>query len=160
MHGTSPYIAELGKATQFKPGNPGGGRPVGTGQNALKKKLEKYLSLETPVILPDGTKTSREVIDRIVLSMLNKASGGDMAAIKEVFDRFYGKLSDKVELTGADGGAIHDKTPAPSRPVSAGSSISSLSFTKDGSAGGADALYAKNADVSIDDGDLEEMTIS
>lgn len=102
----NPNIAEYGKSTHFKPGNTTGalgGRPVGTGTAALKAKLEKYLSLDTTVVLPDGTKAKREVIDRIVLSMLNKAAGGDMAAIKEVFDRFYGKMSDKVELTGKDG---------------------------------------------------------
>lgn len=97
-------IAEYGKSTQFKPGHKSTGcRPVGGGPAALKAKLEKYLSLDTQVVLPDGTKEKREVIDRIVLSMLNKAAGGDMGAIKEVFDRFYGKLSDKVELTGKDG---------------------------------------------------------
>lgn len=101
----NPNIAEYGKATRFQPGNNAGpnGRPVGTGPAALQKKLEKYLNLNTDVKLPDGSIEKREVIDRIVLSMLNKAAGGDMQAIKEVFDRFYGKLSDKVELTGKDG---------------------------------------------------------
>jgi len=105
----NPNIADYGQEHRFKPGNTAGvgnGRPAGTSQAALQKKLEKYLTLETPVILPDGTKTSREVIDRVVLSMLNKACGGDMPAIKEVFDRYYGKMSDKVELTGKDGAPL------------------------------------------------------
>lgn len=107
MSGTSPYIAELGKATQFKPGNPGSpGRPKGTGPAALQAKLEKYLNLDTNVILPDGTKDKRSVIDATVLALLRKATLGDIPAIKEIFDRHYGKLSDKVELTGKDGAPL------------------------------------------------------
>jgi hypothetical protein len=98
--------SNIGIQTRFKPGNPGGGRPVGTGQAALRAKLEQYLNLDTAVILPDGTKDKRAVIDATVLALLHKATRGDIPAIKELFDRHYGKLSDKVELTGKDGGAI------------------------------------------------------
>jgi len=93
----------IGIETRFKPGNPGGGRPIGSGQAALKAKLEQYLNLDTAVILPDGTKDKRSVIDATVLALLHKATRGDIPAIKEIFDRHYGKLSDKVELTGKDG---------------------------------------------------------
>jgi len=99
----NPNIAEYGKATRFAAGNPGGGRPVGEGPAALRAKLDQYLSLDTSVILPDGSKDKRSVIDATVLALLHKATRGDIPAIKEVFDRHYGKLSDKVELTGADG---------------------------------------------------------
>lgn len=102
----NPNIAEYGAKTRFKPGNPGGGRPVGSGPAALKQKLEEYLSLDTSVILPDGTKDKRAVLDSIVLAMLSKASRGDINAAKEVLDRFYGKQADKVELTGKDGEAL------------------------------------------------------
>lgn len=79
---------------------------MGTGPAALQDKLEKYLNLETAVVLPDGSKEKREVIDGIVLGLLAKASRGDIAAVKEVFDRYYGKLTDKVELTGKDGNPL------------------------------------------------------
>ncbi len=97
-------IAEYGKATQFKAGHKSkGARPVGGGHAALQEKLEQYLSLDTPVILPDGTRDKRAVIDATILALLRKATMGDIPAIKEIFDRHYGKLSDKVELTGKDG---------------------------------------------------------
>lgn len=99
----NPNLDKLGVETRFKPGNPGGGRPIGSGQAALKAKLEQYLNLDTAVILPDGTKDKRSVIDATVLALLHKATRGDIPAIKELFDRHYGKLSDKVELTGKDG---------------------------------------------------------
>lgn len=99
----NPNLCDLGHETRFQPGNPGGGRPKGTGQAALQKKLEQYLNLDTSVILPDGTRDKRSVIDATVLALLRKATLGDIPAIKEVFDRHYGKQSEKVELTGADG---------------------------------------------------------
>lgn len=107
LPGGNAQIAEYGKATQFKPGHKSkGARPIGVGSLALQKKLEQYLTLDTSVVLPDGTKEKREVIDRLVLSLLQKACSGDMPAIKEVFDRYYGKIADKVELTGKDGEAL------------------------------------------------------
>lgn len=99
----NPKIAEYGAKTRFQPGNPGGGRPPGTGPAALQAKLEKYLNLDTDVILPDGSHDKRSVIDATVLALLHKATRGDIPAIKELFDRHYGKLTDKVELTGKDG---------------------------------------------------------
>lgn len=79
---------------------------MGTGTAALQAKLEKYLNLDTDVVLPDGTRDKRSVIDATVLALLHKATRGDIPAIKELFDRHYGKLTDKVELTGKDGQAL------------------------------------------------------
>lgn len=104
----NPNIVEDGRATRWTsetaPKSPG--RPEGSGPNALRTKLEQYLNLSTPVILPDGTKDKRAVIDATVLALLHKATRGDIQAIKEVFDRHYGKLADKVELTGKDGESL------------------------------------------------------
>lgn len=100
-------IAEYGKQTQFKKGHKSkGARPIGTGMVALQAKLDKYLTLDTPVILPDGTKDRRAVIDAAILALAHKATRGDIAAIKELLDRYYGKTADKVELTGKDGEAL------------------------------------------------------
>ena len=102
----NPNITDYGHETRFKPGNKLGGRPPGTGPAALQAKLDHYLNLDTQVILPDGTKDKRAVIDATILALLHKATRGDIPAIKEVFDRHYGKLSDKVELTGKDGAPL------------------------------------------------------
>jgi len=100
-------VSQYGHETRFKPGHKSTGRrPVGTGTAALQAKLEKYLNLDTDVVLPDGTRDKRSVIDATVLALLHKATRGDIPAIKELFDRHYGKLTDKVELTGKDGQAL------------------------------------------------------
>lgn len=98
----NPDIAIYGKATQFgQPGAPTPGRKPGI--PTLQDRFNRYINLDTPVILPDGTKDKREVLDAAILALLHKATRGDIPAIKEVLDRQFGKLSDKVELTGKDG---------------------------------------------------------
>lgn len=98
QHPNSLKALEKGK---FKPGNPGGGRPKGA--LSLKERMDKYINLPTKVVMPDGTITEKEVMDSIVLAALAKARKGDVPAIKEVLDRYYGKQTEKLEVTGKDG---------------------------------------------------------
>lgn len=94
-------LKEARKATQFKPGNPGGGRPKGA--LSYKDRFEKYLQLEHQVKMPDGTVTDKAILDGIILSALAKARQGDVRAMEFVFNRSFGKEPDKMELTGKDG---------------------------------------------------------
>ena len=41
--------------------------------------------------------------DAIALAMIMKAKAGDVAAAKEAMDSAFGKITDKQELTGAEG---------------------------------------------------------
>jgi ribosomal protein L17 len=71
--------------------------------NAHSSKNNRLLNqtLNRVLIQEDGIK-AREIVDALV----TKAAEGDMAAIREVFDRFEGKAVARTELTGADGSAL------------------------------------------------------
>lgn len=97
--GVSPN--SLKNLKKFEKGNPGGGRPKGS--LSLKERMDKYIDLDTKVVMPDGTITDKSVMDSIVLALLSKARKGDVPAAKEILDRYYGKEAEKVELTGRDG---------------------------------------------------------
>lgn len=101
QHPNSKKALEPGK---FKPGNPGGGRPKGS--LSLKERLDKYINLDTKVVMPNGTITDKSVMDSVVLAMLAKARKGDVAAANLILDRYYGKQSDKLQLTGKDDAPI------------------------------------------------------
>lgn len=102
--GKHPNSKKALEPGMFKPGHapiPGAGRPPGA--LSLKERMDRYIHLETKVVMPDGTITDKEVMDSIVLAALAKARKGDVPAIKEVFDRYYGKQTEKLEVTGKDG---------------------------------------------------------
>ncbi len=101
VHPNSLKALELGK---FKKGHtppPTAGRPKGA--ISLKERLDKYIDLPTKVVMPDGTVSDKSVMDSIVLALLGKARKGDISAAKEILDRYYGKQTEKMELTGKDG---------------------------------------------------------
>jgi len=53
--------------------------------------------------------TDQQVVDSMTAAIIEKAMGGDVPAFKELMDSAYGKVTDKVEQTGADGKPIaHD----------------------------------------------------
>jgi len=53
--------------------------------------------------------TDQLVVDTMTAAIIEKAMGGDVPAFKELMDSAYGKVTDKVEQTGADGKPIaHD----------------------------------------------------
>ena len=61
----------------------------------LNQTLHRVLTQE------DGLK-ARQIVEVLV----SKALDGDMAAIKEIYDRHEGKAVSKTELSGPDGSAI------------------------------------------------------
>jgi hypothetical protein len=91
------------------------GRPKGSPNRSTL--LKKWLALK--IKFPNRNDENGEKVfdelkedlpitleDAITLALIQKAQGGDVAAIKEVFDSLHGKISDKTELTGKDGGEI------------------------------------------------------
>lgn len=100
-----PNLSQEGIEYRFKPGNKmSPGRPIGS--KSIKARLKEFAKHPIPVKMPNGDFVDQEIADAIVLALLSKASKGDMTAIKEFFDRYEGKVADKVELTGKDGEAL------------------------------------------------------
>jgi hypothetical protein len=50
---------------------------------------------------PSGKAAKGTVEDEIALALIGKALKGDVAAVREIYDTVYGKLTDKTELTGS-----------------------------------------------------------
>ena len=71
--------------TQFKEGNPGGGRTKGTRN---RKKIERDAILEG---------ADQQVVDQMTAAIIKKANDGDVAAFRELMDSAYGKIVDKSE---------------------------------------------------------------
>lgn len=96
---------------RFQPGHKPINKGVRPGRKigyiSLDARLNKYLKCKTPATLPDGTRQDVEMVDAIILRLLYKASiKGELAAIKEVLDRGFGKVTDRVQVMGHDGGAL------------------------------------------------------
>jgi len=83
---------------------PTGGRPKGS--LSLKERMDKFMHLPTKVVMPDGSITEKSVLDSVVLGLLAKARKGDIPAVKEVLERYFGKEADRLELTGKNGEAL------------------------------------------------------
>lgn len=78
---------------KFEKGNKfGKGRPPESMR--LKKLLKK--GLETELCIKDETKTA---IEWITYSLIRKAIKGDIPAIKEIFDRRYGKVPQQQQIS-------------------------------------------------------------
>jgi hypothetical protein len=77
------------------------GRPVGTKNRStiLKKWIEVNVKIRGKAnpYLEDVTGT---VEDEIVLALITKARGGDVQAIKEVYDTLYGKIQENQRIEG------------------------------------------------------------
>lgn len=96
---------QLKNLIYYQPGHkPVGGRPKGS--KNFKDRAQKFLDLKIPHKMPDGTITDQTLLDGAILSLVAQAHRGNVAALKELFDRVYGKIADKVELTGKDGEAL------------------------------------------------------
>lgn len=87
FRGPSP---DVGKATQFKPGNPGGGRPK-------SKPI-------TDAILAALEANDGELLKQVAVIGIKKAAKGDIAFWKEIIERIEGKSVQPI--SGPDGGAI------------------------------------------------------
>lgn len=77
--------------TQFK-GQPGPGRPKGSLNRSTL--FRQWMDMEV-----EGESNEK----RIMRALMLKAQEGDVSAIKEALDSTFGKLTDKQELTGANG---------------------------------------------------------
>ena len=67
----------------------------------FKQTMERLLSQDD---VPLGTNDRVPMHERVVRAHIKRAAvDGDMPAIKELYDRVDGKLTDKVEATGKDG---------------------------------------------------------
>jgi hypothetical protein len=86
---------ELGKWLPGQSGNPAG-KVKGTLN--LKERLQTYLALDIKIKMPDGSIQDKSVLDGIVLSLLSQAQKGNIQAIREVFDRNFGKEADVLQI--------------------------------------------------------------
>jgi hypothetical protein len=69
----------------------------------FRQTMERILSQDEPKL---GVNDRVPLHERIVRAHVAKALEGDMPAVKELYDRVDGKVTDKTELSGPDGAAI------------------------------------------------------
>jgi hypothetical protein len=89
---------------QFKKGQSGNpkGRPPGPSRATV---LAKWLETPTKFKHPEtGKMVTGTVADRIALGLLSKAMKGDVPAYREIMDSVHGKIGQKIELEGGEGG--------------------------------------------------------
>lgn len=105
--GQHPNSKQALEKTKWKKGQavPGAGRPKGA--LSLKERLLKFGDLNFPIKMPDGSIKDQTLLDAVVVSLYKKGCLGDVPAIKEIFERVYGKetqsfdimTSEKIEST-------------------------------------------------------------
>lgn len=83
-----------------------GGKREGSGAPHGNKNSIKSNRLFGETIKRIVHQSEGEVMEKIAWALINKASEGDMSAIKEFGDRVDGKALATTELTGADGGDL------------------------------------------------------
>ena len=94
------YLDENGK---FKPGNPGGGRPIESTETKLIRKAAKD-------IIADYKQALAEALPMIQPVLIAKAIDGDISAIKEVHDRAMDKSKQPTDIT-SDGKVLNIVIP-------------------------------------------------
>lgn len=95
----------------FEPGQSGNptGNPPGYKQRATI--LRKWADVNVDIVNPiTKEKEKATVEDEVILSLIRESRKGNVPAIKEFLDTLYGKITDKTEVTGKDGGAIETTT--------------------------------------------------
>ncbi len=93
--------------TPFKKGHPGmGGRPKGS--LSFKTLFKMVLDHEMDVKDPNtGALIKKSGIELVINKHFRKALAGDMAAIKEVYDRYDGKVpTTNIHAGDEEGGAM------------------------------------------------------
>lgn len=91
----------------YKPGHavpPGAGRPKGS--LSFKERAAKFLDLTQQVKMPGGGFQDQTLLDGAILSLIAQAHRGNVPALKELFERVFGKEVEKLELTGKDGQSL------------------------------------------------------
>ena len=100
-------IAEDGKVTRFTSENQPKKRRSRKGIPNRSAALRKWLTAKKKIINPITKAQDRGTVeDEVVLALIAKAVKGDVPAIREILDTMSGKLTDKQELLGAEGGLL------------------------------------------------------
>ncbi len=75
----------------------------------VKSRILKYLDIEVPLKLPDGSTENAQVADTIIIALIQQAQRGNIKAAELLFDRGYGKQEqvidvkdDRIEKLGAN----------------------------------------------------------
>lgn len=112
--GTAKRLANLKPFQKGQSGNPEG-RPEGTKNRAtiLRRLLETATDFTNPLTLKKETLPLEE---QIMIALIARAKRGDIAAIKEIQDTLYGKVVDKHEIGGKEGGPIQITIIEPVKP--------------------------------------------
>ena len=71
-----------------------GGRPTGPA-TIEREKAKAYIAINIGKYMP-----------QIFKALIKKASKGDVLAIRELFDRGFGKASQAIEMSGKDGNPL------------------------------------------------------
>jgi len=74
-----------------------GGRPKGSLSNATKEAMIFRQFLVNRI-----KREKKPIID----ALMTKAKGGDVPALRELFDRAFGKAKESIEIFGENGGPI------------------------------------------------------
>lgn len=84
------------------------GNPKGSiaGYKQRGSIYEKILGIKTKVTLPDKTVEELCLYEAVALGQVQSAMKGNTNAWKEIQDSIHGKMPDKLEATGKDGGPI------------------------------------------------------
>lgn len=100
---------EKGQWAKGKSGNPNG-KAAGTPDRAtiIKKWADTAIQVANPSD-PKGPKLEVSLLDYATLGQFMSAGKGNTNAFKELQDSLHGKIADKTEVTGKDGGAIENK---------------------------------------------------
>ena len=92
--------------TPYTPGFVKGHKPMGNsikGSKFLRNKQEEFVKTEFDKYLKlTALKEKKEVIN----ALMKAAKGGNVPALKELFDRLMGKAVSPVEVSGKDGAPI------------------------------------------------------
>jgi hypothetical protein len=77
------------------------GRPKGSKNRStiLRKWLETKEKIKNPIT---GAEEQVTVEDAVILALIGKARKGDVAAIREILDTNYGKLTDSFSIETSD----------------------------------------------------------
>src|SRR5271163_2882944 len=97
--GSNPNSQKNLTKGMFKKGHkppPTSGRPKGS--ISLKDRLAHFMEREVEGKDFDGTTQKMAIADNVVLALLARAIMGDVPAIKEIFDRYYGKETQPIDL--------------------------------------------------------------
>jgi hypothetical protein len=92
----------------FQKGNPGGGRPKKTQEEKDKyRELKQLMGMKASILMEEkakslGAKGKITVSQGIWASLIIKAGKGDVQAIKELNERYYGKVKQDIDanITG------------------------------------------------------------